>query len=69
MVPWEAEFNKAVEGTFEVEGQSAEVMVIPQGVDIFMGNFWKEKKCFWNLRTRNYKVKVFFKFFCFFLME
>ena len=44
MVPWEAEFNKALEGTFEVEGQSAEVMVIPQGVDIFMGNFWKEKK-------------------------
>ena len=51
-----------MEGTFDVEGQSVEIMVIPQGVDIVMENFWKEKKCFWNLQTCNYKVKVFFVF-------
>lgn len=44
MVPQEAEFNKALEGTFDIEGQSVEVMVIPQGVDIVMGKFQKEKK-------------------------
>lgn len=45
MVPREAEFNKerALEGTFDIEGQSVEVMVIPQGVDIVMGKFQKRK--------------------------
>ena len=68
MVPWEAEFNTALEGTFDVEGQSVEVMVIPQGVDIVMGNFWKEKHAFGIYRhviTCNYQVK-FFSFFPFF---
>lgn len=65
MVPQEAEFNKALEGTFDIEGQSVEVMVIPQGVDIVMGKFQKEKKCFWNLQTCNYKVK-FVSFFAYF---